>query len=128
MAYPVYNGTKPDPTTDDGNAVCQAVRDNDQVIRDAVVSGNLSGWNMTPRNAADTGAPPDPTQPPMIKFEKSTEEIQMVITWGTTGGADGNPTQIIYKYSSNSGSTFDTIGTQTITYDANGNVTGTTWS
>ena len=50
------------------------------------------------------------------------------LTWGTTGGAAGNVTQAVYAYSANSGSTYDTVGTLSITYDTAGYVTGTTWS
>jgi len=44
------------------------------------------------------------------------------------GGGAGNVTQAVYAYSSNSGGSYDTIGTLSITYDTAGYVTGTTWS
>lgn len=128
MAYPTYNGSNPNPTTQDIDVLCQSVRDNVQVVHDSVVSGAMPGWDMTPRNSADTGPPTNPEQPPLIKYVNGAQALHKTITWGTSGGADGNPTQIAYKYSTDSGATFTTISTQSITYDANGNVTGTSWS
>lgn len=40
----------------------------------------------------------------------------------------GNVTQAVWAYSSNSGSTYDTIGTESITYDLGSNVTAVSWS
>jgi hypothetical protein len=54
--------------------------------------------------------------------------VRATLTWGTVGGAAGNVSAAVYEYSANSGSSYDAIGTKTITYDSNANVTATTWS
>ncbi|WP_448508794.1 hypothetical protein [Immundisolibacter sp.] len=83
-------------------------------------SHSLSSRTITATN--------DPLQPTGLSYSKSTERIRAALTWGTSGGEAGNVTVAHYSYSSDSGASYDSIGVNTITYDGNGNVTGTTWS
>jgi hypothetical protein len=62
-------------------------------------------------------------EPATLTYSKSTERVRASLTW-----ASGKVTVAVYAYSSTSGSSYDTIGTNTITYDGSGNVTATTWS
>jgi len=68
------------------------------------------------------------TTPQGLSYTNSTERIRVGITWGTTGGASGNPEVLKYYYSSDTGATYSIIGTKTITYSADSYVTASTWS
>lgn len=85
------------------------------------VSQTVGSTTITGVNAAAD-------QPRTLAYTKSTERIRAALTWGTSGGSLGNVTVAVYSYSSDSGATYSTIGTKTITYDGSGNVTATTWS
>jgi hypothetical protein len=121
MAYVHFDKGNPDATTQTLAQMGQSMRDNLKAIRDMVAAGTLIGWNGTP-----SGGTAD--QPAVITHSKGTERIRETITWGSTGGATGNPQVILYEYSSNSGTSYDTIGTLTYTFDASGNVTAWAWS
>jgi hypothetical protein len=97
-------------------------------LRDAIVAGALVDWWMTPSG----GTAEEPAQ---IIYEKSRtgdrEAVRLTVTWGTTGGEDGSPTTIVYAYAPDYPTLaggWDTIGTATMTYDANGNMTDLQWS
>lgn len=125
MAYTVFDPALPNggaPANQNGTQVLQSARDNLKAVRDAaIMGGGFYGWNMAA--AGGTAA-----QPATITFSKGTERVRAELTWGTTGGEAGSVTVAVYAYSSNSGTDYDTIGTNTITYDASGYVTATTWS
>lgn len=122
MTYTAFDPLKPDASTQNGTQFAQSTRDNLRTIRDAVImGGGFYGWNM----AAAGGTA---EQPATITYSKGTERVRATLTWGSTGGEAGNVTVAVYAYSSNSGTDYDTIGTNTIAYDGSGNVTATTWS
>jgi hypothetical protein len=122
MAYAQFDPTKPDAATQNGTAFAQSARDNLKVIRDAaIMGGGFYGWNM-----AASGGTAD--QPATITYSKGSERVRAALTWGTAGGQAGSVTVAVYSYSSNSGTSWDAIGTKTITYDSTGNVTSTSWS
>ena len=89
-------------------------------IAGKVRGGELVNWDLTP-----SGGTAD--QPAVLLYTRATEQVRQTITWGTSGGADGNPTQVVHEYSDDSGSTWSTLGTETITYDSSGNVTAIGW-
>lgn len=122
MAYTSFDDTKP-VSSDNGLVTVDAIRNNLLAMRDAVVMGAFNDWNYAPTVGTGTAS-----QPQYAVYSKGTERLRATLTWGTTGGADGNVTQMVWAYSSDSGSTYDTIGTQAITYDTDANVTGITWS
>ena len=118
MVYTPFVPDKP-VIADNGDIVINNTRENLMALRDAVVAGALKGWNFSKTGTAE------PTE---ILYSKGTERVRLTITWGTTGGADGNPTVVIYAYSANSGGLYDTIGTNTLAYDSSGNLVTETWS
>ena len=121
MAYTAFADNKP-VASDAGLAVINDTRNNLMAMRDAVVLGGMAGWDYAP-----TGGTAE--QPDAVIYSKGTEAIKGTLTWGSSGGADGNVTQAVWAYSSNSGSTYpDAIGTEAVTYDSGGNVTAVTWS
>lgn len=94
-------------------------------------TGGTGTYNVTHANVGSitvTGSNPAPDAPRVMTWTKSTERIRAALTWGTTGGEAGNVTVAVYSYSSDSGATYSTIGTKTVTYDGSGNVVSTLWS
>lgn len=120
MAYEHFDETTPNGTQS-GTAFAQSTRDNLLAMRDMIVMGCMPGWAM-----AATGGTAD--QPTTLTYSRTTERIRATITWGTTGGASGNPQSVAFDYSANGGADWDAVGTETITYDASGNVTASAWS
>lgn len=122
MAYTKFTSDTP-VIADTGGEVIDDTRNNLMALRDAIVAGTLVDWNLDITIGGGSAEEPDE-----LIYKKSTEWIRLQITWGTTGGEDGQPTVIIYAYSADSGGVYDTIGTATMTYDSNGNMTDLTWS
>jgi len=119
--FPTLDISKPDATAQNITQMGQSMVDQQTYLRACVSSGTLAGYSM-----ATSGGTAE--QPAVITYTKSAEKIRETITWGTTGGATGNPQAILYEYSSDTGATWATIGTLTYTYDASGNCTAGTWS
>lgn len=124
----VYTKFTPDTPviTDTGAEVIDDTRNNLMALRDAIVAGAMVNWNM-----AATGGPADGSEPTQLLYSNNsnTEAIKLTITWGTTGGEDGNPVTIVYAYSDDDFTADDnTIGTWTGTYNSDGNLTAETWS
>lgn len=107
MAYSPYNGAKPDPTADNGTAFGTNIRINDAALRDGIILGGMPGWTY----AQSGGTASEPTT---ITHSSGTERIKQDLTW-----ASGNITQVISSYSSNSGTTYDALGTATASYSTN---------
>ena len=127
MSYDALDVTKP-TTAQTRQALVDSSRTNIAAMRDALVAtGILQGFNYSV-----SGGTAD--QPAILYYKRSTEWVKVVLTWGTTGGEDGNVTVMAFYYSSNSGGAWDNMADAagkyicTIAYDANGNVTTTTWS
>ena len=122
MAYTKFVKDKP-VIADDGDIVINNTRENLMAVRDAVVMGVLVDFNMDITIGGGSAAEPDE-----IIYKNGVEWIRLQVTWGTTGGDDGQPTVIVYAYSANSGGLYDTIGTATMTYGSGGEMTDITWS
>ncbi len=120
MAYTQFEDNKP-VDTDTGPDVIDDARNNLMALRDMVVMGAMPGWNVSKSGGTTS-------QPAIIYWKNGSEWIKAALTWGSSGGADGNVTQAVYSYSSNSGSTYDTIGTETITYETDGSFKSSSWS
>lgn len=63
------------------------------------------------------------TAPQTVTYTKSTERIKADITYSS-----GRPSSVVYRYSSDSGATYSTIGTKSLTFDGSGYFTSSTWS
>jgi hypothetical protein len=125
MVYVAFVSDKP-VIADDGDVVITNTRENLMALRDAVVAGALVDWDMS-----QTVGGGDTDEPDEILYSNNgnTEALKLDITWGTAGGEDGNPTVIVYHYSTDDFSGSDeTIGTWTGTYNSNGTLTVGTWS
>ena len=125
MVYVPFVSDKP-VIADDGDVVINNTRENLMALRDALVCGALKGWNMTQTVGAGSTDEPDEL---LYSNNSNTEALKLDITWGTTGGEDGNPTVIVYSYSTDDfGASNEAIGTLTMTYNSNGTMTASTWS
>ena len=121
MAYQAFDVTKPDAVTQNGTQVVQAIRDNIRALRDLVVTGASFGWTTT----ASGGTPEQRTT---VVRANGVERLRSAITWGTTGGEEGNVIRVDYSYSLDSGSTYEAIGYVVNTYDVDGNFVSQAWS
>lgn len=121
MAYTQFDPAKPDPATQNITAFAASVRTNLAAIRDIAALGAAPGWNYSWWGGTAE-------KPSGMLWSKGTERLYVGCIWGTTGGATDNLITAVFSYSSNSGGAYDTIGTQSVAYDASGNVTSTTWS
>lgn len=130
MAYTPFNssapttGGSPTPTR---QATIDAIRTNLMALRDVLAAGGfVQGFDYS----WSGGTVDEPTN---IFYKRGVEWIKVVLTWGTTGGEDGNITKMAFYYSSNSGVGYDNMADDagefvlTISYDANGYVNSTSW-
>ena len=120
MAYTQFDPAKPDASTQNITQFATSVRTNLAAIRDIAALGAAPGWNYSWSGGTAE-------KPSVMLWSKGTERLRATCTWGTTGGATDNLTVAVFAYSAD-GTTYDTIGTQTVAYAASGNVTSTTWS
>lgn len=118
--YVQFDQTKPNPATQDITAYSASVRTNLAAVRDIALTGAAPGWDYS-----WSGGTAD--QPTHMIWAKGTERVRVTCTWGTTGGETWNLILAVFEYSSD-GIDFDTIGTETLTYDADSNLTSTIWS
>ena len=135
MAYTAFNVAKP-VVSDTRQVAVDYMRTNMVAMRDALVgTGIVQGfsYNTTGGTAA---------QPATLWYKRGTEAVKIVLTWGNTGGSDGNVTKMAFYYAANeshasfptsTNGTYDAMADASgnyvahVTYDSNGNVyTGTT--
>jgi hypothetical protein len=128
MTYTAYDPALPDAATQNGTAFAGSTRANLQAMRDVIVAmGGMPGFNYSVSGGTAE-------QPASLFYKRGAEWIKVDLTWGTTGGADGNVTKAAYYYSSTSGGAYDGMVdgagnyVQAMSYDSNGNLTTTTWS
>lgn len=119
MPYDSFEDGKP-VSADNGLDVIDGIRKNLMAARDAVVMGVMEGWNLLTVDDSET--------PSALTWSKGAERLRATLAWGISGGEDGNVTVAIWAYSSDSGSNYDNIGIETVSYYASGRVSGVTWS
>src|SRR6266511_1499841 len=115
MAYTQFDATKPDGATQAGSAFSTSTNANDKALRDAILSGAMHGFVFSV--SGGTAA-----EPATLFWKNGTTWLRATITWGTTGGEDGQMKTIVWDLSINSGTDYTTapggaIDTQTLTYD-----------
>jgi len=125
MAYTHFIDDKP-VIADNGDIVINNTRENLMALRDNVLMGVIVGWNMTLNIGGGSSEEPDEV---LYSDNATTHALKLDITWGTSGGANGNPTVVVYRYSTDDFSVNDDpIGTLTFTYAASGATLTSTWS
>jgi hypothetical protein len=120
MAYVYFDVAKPQ-TTENGTDFAYSTRKNFLAVRDAVIAGgDLFGWNLSIVYDGEG-------RPQTLTYSSGAERWRKVITYGTLGYAAGKPQTVALSYSSTSGASYDSVGTKTIVYGADG-PTSITWS
>jgi hypothetical protein len=120
MSYDFLDRTSP-VITQTGTVFADKSRCNINACADAVLMGCLPGYAYSVISGSND-------QPTVIHYTSGNDVLKLEISWGSSGGADGNPVQIVYKVSDNGGTDWVAIKTQIINYDANGNVSSTSWA
>jgi len=128
MSYTAFDPTKPDGGTQTPGEMGVSMRDNAFAVVHALLSGVgwMPGWSMQAQDTDGTYPPSDPETPGQWLASSGVYRIKVTPTWN--GSVDGQLDSVVVAYSANSGSSYDTIGTASFTYDASGNWIQTTWS
>ncbi|MEM1145839.1 MAG: hypothetical protein AAGI88_24975 [Pseudomonadota bacterium] len=121
MAYPQFQDNKP-AASDTGLVAIDNMRDNMRALRDSVIVGFMPGWDYAKVDGTGTAE-----QPQYHTYTKGLEVIRVELTWGTTGGADGNVTTMVMEKSNDGGTAWDPMGTYSQAYDSAGNPTVGSW-
>jgi len=126
-SYTAVDSTKP-AGTQTGPQFAVSANSNDVALWYGLIAANPDGWVYAPVVGSGTAE-----QPQYMVWTNGAFRVRGTLTWGVSAGATGNITQIIWEVSQDSGSTPNSTGTwaargstQTMTYDANGNLTATT--
>jgi hypothetical protein len=125
MAYTNLDRTKPDGSSQAGSAFSGSANANDKALSDSIVMGLMAGGDLTITVGTGTAA-----QPQFLIWKQGSNWLRVTPTWGAGAGTDGNWTSAVYELSINSGTDYTTapggaIGTVTNSFDASGNLTGT---
>jgi hypothetical protein len=130
MAYDPFRPSVPTTAgspTPTRQATIDDTRKNLMALRDLLVAfGMVQGFDYSVAG----GSAEEPAQ---VFYKKGTEWVRLDLTWGTTGGEDGNVTKFAMYYSSNSGGAYDPLADDageyvaTYTYDGSGNCTAVAW-
>jgi hypothetical protein len=114
-AYVYFDEAKPDPDNQRTSDI-NAMRTNLSALRDALIFEDFYGFNYS----WSGGTAEEPT----CQFYKDGNDwLRLTIIW-----SGGNPASILYELSTDGGVNYETIGTQTFTWDAEGNLSSTAWS
>ena len=131
MAYTDLSIVNP-VATQDGDDVPNSARTNDLALRDGFIMEAMKSFVFS-QSSSSTGSPTTTVDQPAYWFFKSGAIwLRGTITWGAGAGTNGNPTQIVWDLSSNTGGDYTTgtggnICTQTFSWDATtGALTATT--
>lgn len=120
MAYTTLDSTKP-TTAQTRQAAIDSARTNLNALRDAILMGQMQGFAYSQTVGTGTAE-----QPQFQLWTNGAIILRATNTWGAAGGATGNLSTILWELSVNTGSSYDTICTETRTYDGSGNMTAST--
>lgn len=119
MAYIPFDNANPDGSAQDGVALAESIKQNQDALRDSIIAGAMIGWDMAITVGSGSAANPE-----FFEYSNGVYRIRKTFVWN----ADGDPATVLYEFSSNSGGAYDTMKTATFNYDASQNLTGVTWS
>jgi len=122
MAYVQFDKAAPS-TTQTRQAAITSILNNLLAIRDIALMGDAPNFAYSITTGTGTAS-----QPQYVFRKNSTDWLRTTLTWGVGGTIDGCVTTAVHDWSSNSGGLYDTIRTEVYSYDADSNVTSTTWS
>lgn len=121
MSYGTFQSGKPDGSVDTGPNVSINARRNLLALRDAILMGQMQGFAFSKTDGSGTAE-----QPQYFLWTNGTIILRATNTWSAAGVTSGNLTQQVWELSTNSGSSYDAICTQTFSYDGSANLTATT--
>jgi hypothetical protein len=111
MPYNPFVATNPAISQTRQNIV-DTSRVNLVALRDGVIIGRINGWTLSVSGGTAE-------EPSIRLWSNGTERLRGTYTYSA-----GFVTQVVWEYSSNSGSSYDAIATETCTYDGSNNATG----
>jgi hypothetical protein len=122
MTYALFDPAVPDVSTDTRKEAIDNARHNLTALADMLAAfAGMQGFDV----AIVTSTSDGPTE---VTATNGTQIVKKVITYGTSGVTDGLPVTCDYSKSTNGGSSYDSIATQTFNYDGSGNFTDYAWS
>lgn len=104
--------------TDTVLEVVSDTRNNLQTLAHSSAYSAVPSWNCSV--VEGTG---DAEEPQYVYYKKGTTWIRGAMTY-----SGGSITQVVWAHSTDSGSNWDTMGTEAVAYDGDGNVSTVTWS
>lgn len=120
MAYDPYVIGNPNGAAGTGATFATQLQVNlDALLHGIIMGVGFPGWNFAITTGTGTAE-----QPQYHTFSNGVYRVRATITWNV----NGNPSVVLWEFSSNSGALYNTIKTVTYTYDGNQNVTSYTWS
>ena len=122
MAYKSFSDNTP-TVGGNGLKVVSDIRENLMAMRDAVVMGAMPGWDYS-----RTPGRVDAENADEMFYKKGSNWIRATLTWGYSGGAEGNLVSAVWESSADAGENYETIGTETFTYDVSGDLDTSSWS
>jgi hypothetical protein len=114
MAYTQFSASAPDGSTGNGASFSTAANANDKALRDGILSGRVQGFTLTVVNGTGTAE-----EPQYRKWTNGSTVLRATYTYGS-----GYVTQIVWELSINAEGAWDTICTETASYDGSKNQTG----
>lgn len=121
--YKKFDRNKPNGAVDDGAATLTGINENEQALLDAVAGGIAVDWNLSILSPG-----PEPADVTIADADDANHVQKLTITWGTSGGASGNPVTVVQQRSYDGGSTWTDPKTCTIAWNASGDPVSATWS
>lgn len=91
-----------------------------------VLAGDMENWNYA--YSVPHGTYPEYYTTKIYTHNQSNTKIKLIISYGTTGPAERNITQIVYQLSTTPVPSYTTIFTETFTYGADGMVLSAAWT
>ena len=121
MAYVPFDPAVPDVSTDTRKEAIDNARTNLTALADMMAAlCGMQGFDLEITASSADG----PTE---VLATNGTQIVKKAITYGS-GATAGLPVTIVYSKSTNGGSSYDSIATQTINYDGSGNFTDYSWA
>lgn len=114
MTYTAWDSTKP-TTSQTRQAAIDSIRTNLTALRDAFMAGGMPGFAYSQSG----GTAEEPTT---MYLTSGAIILKAAVTW-----TSGNPTGFTFSLSTDTGSSYDTIGSASVlTFDGSGNLTAST--
>ena len=110
-AYTKFDSAKPDNLSQGLTALVASIRANQAAIRDAILHGVPTGYNVTSSGGS---------KPATLTATKGAEKHRATLTWGVSGGQANKVTQIVWAWSNDNGVTWVTVSTDTVSWDSSG--------